>query len=182
MKNKILKVLPIVFLSVSFCSCSSSFMKKNQEIKPTKIPSVIVSEPVVTTQGVSNRDYYATSIDGSIGASGLSPSLEERIIYFNYDSSKVPEKFLNLVRLHASSLTSDRGISVTLEGHSDERGSREYNLALGERRAMAVRQQLILFGVPASQLTTVSYGEEKPADDGHHSRAYEFNRRVELRY
>ena len=182
MESKFLRVLPVILLSGFLFSCGSSFMKKDQEIKTATVSSVVVADPVVTTKGMGSRDYRATAINGSIGASDTKPSLEERVIYFDYDSSKIPEKSLNLVRLHASNLASDRGISVTLEGHSDERGSREYNLALGERRAMSVRQQLVLLGASASQLTTVSYGEEMPVDDGHNPAAYGVNRRVELRY
>ena len=147
-------------------------MKKDEKIKTATVPSVVVDDSVATTTGMGSRDYQATAINDTVRAPDVESSLEEKIIYFEYDSSKIPEKFLNLVRLHASNLVSDPGISVTLEGHSDERGSREYNLALGERRAMSVRQQLVLFGVSAGQLTVVSYGEERPADDGHNDAAY----------
>jgi peptidoglycan-associated lipoprotein len=182
MKYRFLRVLPVILLSVLLCSCGTSFMKKDEKIKTATVPSVVVDDSVATTTGMGSRDYQATAINDTVRAPDVESSLEEKIIYFEYDSSKIPEKFLNLVRLHASNLVSDPGISVTLEGHSDERGSREYNLALGERRAMSVRQQLVLFGVSAGQLTVVSYGEERPADDGHNDAAYGINRRVELRY
>ena len=83
---------------------------------------------------------------------------------------------------HANYLRENPTATITLEGHGDERGSREYNIGLGERRAQAVRQIMELSGVGANQLTTVSYGEEKPAVDGHDESAWSQNRRVELVY
>jgi peptidoglycan-associated lipoprotein len=79
-------------------------------------------------------------------------------------------------------LSAKPDLSVRLEGHADERGSREYNIGLGERRAQAVRQVLMLQGVPATQITTVSYGEERPAVAGSSEEAWERNRRVEIVY
>ncbi len=95
-------------------------MKKDEKIKTATVSSVVVADPVVTTKGMGSRDYQATAINGNARASDTEASLEEKIIYFDYDSSKIPEKFLNLVRLHASNLVSEPGRSVTLEGHSDE--------------------------------------------------------------
>ena len=108
--------------------------------------------------------------------------LSERIIYFDYDSSAVQPRFDEIIQAHAGFLQANPGMMVTLEGHADERGSREYNLALGERRAQALKQQLVLLGAMSERLRTVSYGEERPADPGHDERAWEMNRRVELVY
>jgi len=108
--------------------------------------------------------------------------LSERIIYFDYDSSAVQPRFDEIIQAHAGFLQANPRVMVTLEGHADERGSREYNLALGERRAQALKQQLVVLGAMSEQLRTVSYGEERPADPGHDERAWERNRRVELIY
>ena len=108
--------------------------------------------------------------------------LAVRVIYFDYDSSNIREDFQETVAAHAAYLTANPTTSVTLEGHADERGSREYNLALGERRALAVRRQLVLLGASAGQIRTVSYGEERPVVDGHDEESYALNRRVELVY
>ncbi len=108
--------------------------------------------------------------------------LSVRIIYFDYDSSAVIAQFDEIVRAHAGFLQANPGVGVTLEGHADERGSREYNLALGERRALAVKQQLVVLGASPGQINTVSYGEERPADPGHDEQSWGLNRRVELVY
>ena len=79
-------------------------------------------------------------------------------------------------------LSQNRGTTVTLEGHADERGSREYNLALGERRAQSIKQQMLLLGASAGQIRLVSYGEERPAVDGHDDYSWQQNRRVEILY
>jgi len=79
-------------------------------------------------------------------------------------------------------LASHPQVTITLEGHTDEQGSREYNLALGERRALSVRRQLVLLGATAGQVRTVSYGEERPVADGHDEQAYSLNRRAEIIY
>ena len=83
---------------------------------------------------------------------------------------------------HAHYLAANAGATVTLEGHADERGSREYNIGLGERRAVGVRQLMSLLGASGSQIRTVSYGEERPAVDGHSESIWSANRRVEIIY
>ena len=105
-----------------------------------------------------------------------------RVIYFDYDSANIRADFNDSVAAHAAYLAANPTTTVTVEGHGDERGSREYNLALGERRSLAVRKQLVLLGASAGQIKTVSYGEERPAVDGHDEAAYEKNRRAELVY
>lgn len=108
--------------------------------------------------------------------------LSVRIIYFDYDSSSVLSQFEEIIKAHAGFLQANPGLVTTLEGHADERGSREYNLALGERRALAVKQQLVVLGVAPDQVRSVSYGEERPADPGHDEQAWSLNRRVEFVY
>ena len=108
--------------------------------------------------------------------------LSQRVIYFAFDSSEVAEQDRPLVEMHAAFLAANPTVNVTLEGHTDERGSREYNIGLGDRRAQAVRKMLEFQGVSPTQITVVSYGEEKPAVDGHDESAWSMNRRVELVY
>jgi peptidoglycan-associated lipoprotein len=123
--------------------------------------------------------------DGAMSSAALndpSSPLAVRVIYFDYDSANIRSDFADTVAAHATYLAINSDASVTLEGHADERGSREYNLALGENRALAVRRQLVLLGASASQIKTVSFGEERPALDNHAEHAYEQNRRVELVY
>ncbi len=108
--------------------------------------------------------------------------LSRTTIYFGYDSSEIAPEFRELLRAHGKYLASHPEIRITIEGHTDERGSREYNLALGERRAYAVRQLLMLQGVAPNQLEVISYGEERPVAYEHDESAWRLNRRAVLRY
>jgi len=103
-------------------------------------------------------------------------------IYFDYDKSDIKSEYASVIAAHAKYLSSSANLKVRLEGNTDERGSREYNIGLGERRAQAVRRALMLQGVSENQITTLSYGEERPATDGHDEAAYAKNRRVEISY
>jgi len=108
--------------------------------------------------------------------------LSERNIYFAFDSNDVPDKYLDLVKYHGHYLSLYPKVKVRLEGNTDERGSREYNMALGERRAQAVKQLLLMEGVAPDQITVISYGEEKPVAFGHDEKSMQLNRRVEIVY
>jgi len=110
------------------------------------------------------------------------PANVEKIVYFDYDSYIVKPEFQSLIEAHAQFLKSNNRAKLSLEGHTDERGGREYNLALGQKRADAVRQSLTLLGVSNSQVETVSFGEEKPAVQGTDEAAYSKNRRAEFFY
>ena len=137
---------------------------------------------------VSGTDPAGASGTGGAGGFQGHPlddpagSLVNRTIYFEFDSSEVPDSERGAIEAHARYLSERTGASITLEGHADERGSREYNVALGERRAAAVRQLMTLLGANASQILTVSYGEERPAAVGHDESAWGLNRRVEIIY
>ncbi|CAN5330629.1 hypothetical protein BH24PSE2_BH24PSE2_24780 [soil metagenome] len=108
--------------------------------------------------------------------------LEERIIYFDFDSDAILPEYDAAIAAHARYLSGNPDISVRLEGHTDERGSREYNIGLGERRAQAVRRSLLLQGASAAQISTVSYGEERPQVFESNERAWAENRRTEIVY
>jgi len=144
-------------------------------------------EPVETTYG---GDADGASTDGVSGdAYGGGEYLDDptagelaMVIYFEFDSSEVRAQDQDLVARHAMQLGNNPGARVRLEGHADERGSREYNIGLGERRAQAVRQMLMIQGVPSDQISTVSFGEERPVAFGSSERDYAQNRRVEFTY
>jgi peptidoglycan-associated lipoprotein len=106
----------------------------------------------------------------------------EHRVFFDFDSAQLSDQARELIRKHADYLKANTDIQVTLEGHADERGSREYNLALGERRAKSVRRILLVHGVGSDRLEVVSFGEEQPLVDGHDEEAYARNRRVKLDY
>jgi peptidoglycan-associated lipoprotein len=103
------------------------------------------------------------------------------IVYFGFDDDALTSESVDILKAHAA-LLAENGNSVVLEGHADERGTREYNMALGERRAKSVQAFLVAEGVAASQIEVVSYGEERPSVDGHDEAAWAKNRRVEIRY
>ncbi|MGA0026873.1 MAG: OmpA family protein [Steroidobacteraceae bacterium] len=117
---------------------------------------------------------------GVAGSGAGSAGGDSRIVYFEFDSSAVGSQYSELIAAEARRLTANRDLAVRLEGHTDERGSREYNIALGERRAQAVRRALLLLGVSESQVQTVSLGEERLAAEGGTEDAHSRNRRVEI--
>ena len=110
------------------------------------------------------------------------PANLARIVYFDYDSYVVKPEFQSLIEGHARFLKANNGRRVAIEGHTDERGGREYNLALGQRRSEAVRRALGLLGVPDAQVEAVSFGKEKPAVPGSDESAWSRNRRAEIVY
>lgn len=105
-----------------------------------------------------------------------------RIVYFDYDSVVIKPEFQSVIETHARHIKADSGRRVAIEGHTDERGGREYNLALGQKRAEAVRSALGLLGVADSQMEAVSFGKEKPAVQGSDEDAMARNRRAEISY
>jgi peptidoglycan-associated lipoprotein len=108
--------------------------------------------------------------------------LAKRVVYFDFDSSEIRGEGTDIIAAHAKHVATGSGLRVRLEGHTDERGSREYNIGLGERRSQAVRRALMLQGAADTQLSTVSYGEERPAAAGGDEAAWTQNRRVEIVY
>ncbi|WPL18011.1 15 kDa peptidoglycan-associated lipoprotein [Thiorhodovibrio winogradskyi] len=130
------------------------------------------------------RGARTSGIDDRRGSPLDDPSspLYQRVIYFGYDATAIDPKYADLLRAHADYLARTSDAALVLEGHTDERGTREYNLALGERRADAVRSFLVTEGVSPRKIRTLSYGEERPAEIGSSERAYSLSRRVELVY
>jgi peptidoglycan-associated lipoprotein len=127
------------------------------------------------TQGGFNEGTVPSG-SGAAGSSILQK------VYFDFDSSEIRADGRTTLKQDAGSIQSNPGWgTITVEGHCDERGSEEYNLALGERRASAVKQYLVDLGVPSSRLRTVSFGEAKPAVVGHDESAWRYNRRVEFK-
>jgi peptidoglycan-associated lipoprotein len=108
--------------------------------------------------------------------------LQRTVIYFDFDTARIKPEFSEVLAAHARYVGADQKRSIRLEGHADERGSREYNIGLGERRSQAVRQVLMLQGAGTVQITTVSYGEERSAVSGSDEEAWAMNRRVEIIY
>jgi peptidoglycan-associated lipoprotein len=120
--------------------------------------------------------------NGGRGAGDATGPLARKVIYFDFDKSEIKSEYADIVKLSAQTLTARATLKVKLEGNTDERGTREYNIGLGERRAQAVRRALMLQGVAETQITTVSFGAERPAAEGDDESAWSQNRRVELVY
>ncbi len=118
----------------------------------------------------------------SVPAPGPDHPPAKRIVYFDFDSSLIRAEFDPLIEANAAYLRAHPGVKVTLQGNTDERGSREYNLALGQRRADSVLQAMKLLGVPAGRMEAVSFGEEKPVALGHDEAAWKLNRRTVIAY
>jgi peptidoglycan-associated lipoprotein len=108
--------------------------------------------------------------------------LYEKVVYFDFDTAEIRSEYVDTLRAHAEYLVNTPDARLVIEGHCDERGSREYNIALGERRSESVKRFLEAEGVSPVQLETVSYGEERPVDLGHSEAAWAKNRRAELVY
>ncbi len=121
-----------------------------------------------------------TSIDLDKSAQGVNGPLAERTVYFEYDSFAIKPEFQSVIEKQASLLKANKARKVAIEGHTDERGGREYNLALGQKRSEAVRRALSLLGVSDSQMEAVSFGEEKPAQQGSDEASMAKNRRAEI--
>jgi len=118
----------------------------------------------------------------SADSAAAGPAGVARVIYFDYDSFSIRPEFQSAVDAHSRFLTSNKARKIAIEGHTDERGGREYNLALGQKRAEAVRRSMTLLGVAESQIEAVSLGEEKPAQTGSTEESYARNRRAEVNY
>ena len=140
-----------------------------------------------TSGGVTGQPGSGTA--GSTGAGSTGNALRDpnnilsrRSVYFDYDSTTVKDDYRGLIEAHARWLQSHRDARITIQGNTDERGSREYNIALGQRRADAVRQMMRVLGAQDQQIETVSFGKEKPRNQGHDEPAWAENRRDDILY
>ena len=133
----------------------------------------------VATVDLAKTSPVAAKPSDAAGAGAAAPG--QRVVLFDYDSFVIKDEFKAAVDGHAKALAGNRGRRMVVEGHTDERGGREYNLALGQKRADAVVKAMELLGVPANQLEAVSFGKERPAATGQDESAWARNRRAELK-
>ena len=167
MNNKILlTVLGIAALSLTACGGAET-------TKPGVEDKSVDAAGTGTGAGLNGK---------ALDAKGKADLLAKRRVYFAFDSSAVDEENRAIVEAHAAYLAANKNVKVVLEGHADERGSREYNLALGERRAQAVERMVKVLGLTPDRIKNVSYGEEKPVAMDHNEAAWALNRRVEIIY
>lgn len=161
--NKVFKGLMLALPLVAVAACSSN---KNEDQTDTNNVPVVEQGP--TAEELARQQ--------------LEQLKQQNIVYFGFDKYDISSDYANLLDAHAAFLRSNPSVRITVEGHADERGTPEYNIALGERRANAVKMYLQGKGVSADQLSIVSYGKEKPAVLGHDEAAYAKNRRAVLDY
>ncbi len=146
-----------------------------------------VESSAETEQQATNTEVVTNELPEQKSAEELAREADiekrkQRTIYFDFDKSEIKPEFRELLQAHGEFLAKHPEINVVLEGHADERGTPEYNIALGERRAKAVADIFRTLGVSDSQMQIVSYGEERPVDPRHNEEAWAKNRRVEIRY
>ncbi len=167
----------LVLAGLITAGCSSQGQQEEPPIsdEPAPVPTA-PQEPVQPVDEGPELDDDGVPVNPNNG-NPLS-----RTFYFEFDRASISPTDLAVLEMHARFLSGNRNRGILLEGHCDERGTREYNLALGERRSDAVRTFLESSGVNSSQIETVSYGEEKPVDAGHSESAWSRNRRAELIY
>ncbi len=177
--RKGLKALLLLVVSVSFlgaCAGTTDTTKDDSMVSGSGSDSSSSSGSATTSATGSGSAWSGHALDDPDSL------LANRTVYFDFDDSVILDGDRPILEAHAQYLSQNPGAAVTLEGHTDERGTREYNLALGEQRAISVRQYMSLLGASGQQLRTVSYGEERPASMGHNEEAWAQNRRVEIIY
>ena len=176
---KFTHAIALTVLAISLAACTT----------PRKVPAETGAQAPATTSGSGATTSGLGSDTGAGPSAGGHQSAQQQAlaalnakntVYFAFDSSEIQSGDVAIVAAHASFLVKYPAAKIRLEGHTDERGTREYNIGLGERRAQAVRKALMLQGVADGQITTVSYGEERPAAEGHDEAAHAQNRRVVL--
>ncbi len=178
MSIRLVLVLSLVGLLVG---CAKDEIKEEEPVVVEDLSSSAVDSDAED----SSAQAYGADDSSTSGFNQLDDpqsALSVRIIYFEYNSSEIQSEYRSTIEAHSAYLSQNPGTTITLEGHADERGSREYNLALGERRAQSIKQQMMLLGASSSQIRLVSYGEERPAIDGHDEGSWQQNRRVEIIY
>jgi peptidoglycan-associated lipoprotein len=174
-------------LAIGLLVCGAALLagcpKKPTVSEPASTASQVPASSATTGAGngpsTSGSPYGS---DSGANGPGVNGPLAGRVIYFDFDKAEIKPEFADLITTFAKNLVAHPNLKLRLEGNTDERGTREYNIGLGERRAQAVRRALMLQGVAESQLTTVSFGAERPAVEGDDESAWSQNRRVELVY
>ncbi|MFI4954693.1 MAG: peptidoglycan-associated lipoprotein Pal [Gammaproteobacteria bacterium] len=174
MKSSFLAKLAIGVLAITLMGCAKKSVENTEMVDEGFMPTT------TTTSGAAGLSPFFE------GTKNLSPEdqslLETRVFYFDYDDPQIRNEYFEIIRAHARNLVANPTVHIRVEGHTDGRGSREYNIALGERRAQAVMNVLLMEGANREQVSVVSYGKEKPAVPGHDESAYQYNRRAVIVY
>lgn len=178
MKRFLFSIISSLVLAATLVACGSNV--KLQDV-PVEDRSSSTSQADADAAAAAGRGVAPVQI-GATDGSVAGPANTVKVIYFDFDSSVVKPEFQGAIETHARYLTANKSRKMAIEGHTDEIGGREYNLALGQKRAEAVRRALGLLGVTDSQVEAVSFGKEKPAVPGLDEAAMAKNRRAEINY
>lgn len=178
MKRSFFSIISSLVLAATLVACGSNV--KLQDV-PVEDRSSSTSQADADAAAAASRGVAPVQI-GASDASVAGPASTAKIIYFDFDSYVVKPEFQSVLDAHAKYLTANKSRKMAIDGHTDDRGGREYNLALGQKRAEAVRRALGLLGVTDSQVEAVSFGKEKPAAAGFDEASREKNRRAEISY
>lgn len=162
-----------LFAAVAISACSST---------PEDTTTDTTDTGATTDYSTTDSQVDGGAMGGDYGAETADPTLQYRVVYFDFDKANIRSDAIAILKAHALYLSQNPGARVRIEGHADERGTREYNMALGERRAKAAASFLAANGASASQLEIISYGEERPVALGHEETSWSQNRRSELNY
>lgn len=172
------RLMSAAVVAVFLSACGSAVKLDNVPVEDRSGSATTPTGPAGGS-GVGQRAVTGVELDN---ANSQAMQASNRVIYFDYDSYAIRPEFQSLIETHAKIIKADKNKKVAIEGHTDERGGREYNLALGQRRAEAVRRALALLGVADNQVEAVSFGKEKPAVQGSTEAAMGKNRRAEISY
>lgn len=187
-KRVLVKALGLTFGAVLMTACASnSDVAEGDELKPLEAASQETAAEIeqagsdVETKGVEAQAVAGEQVDAAANAAQAA-LMEATVFYFDFDNTTIKADSKNALIAHSQYLAANSSARVVLEGHTDERGTVEYNIALGERRGLSVSRFLQANGASASQIETVSFGEERPALMGHNEESWSKNRRVEIKY
>ena len=178
------------FVVAMLAGCSSTGTQDAAPVEE-RAPADAAAATPGTTPGTTTSGVTTPGVTGSAGAgTGAAPTmhkdpksiLAKRSVYFDYDQFVIKDEYKALVEAHAKYLQANRGLRVIVQGNTDERGTREYNIALGQKRADAVKKLMMVLGVSEAQIETVSFGKEKPRKDGHDESSWAENRRGDIVY
>ncbi len=178
--NRFPQIALAALAAAVLAGCASSVpLEDNKSGAPVESRSMNGAGAGGTSAGTAQSSVASVDL-GKDDATAMSSA--QRTVFFDFDSYVVKDEYRSVVEANAKLLTGDRKKKVSVQGHTDERGGSEYNLALGQRRAEAVVKSLALLGAGSDQMEAVSFGKERPADTGHDEAAYAKNRRAEIVY
>jgi peptidoglycan-associated lipoprotein len=178
--KRIVSIALLIAAATLLAGCPKKHNVNEPPVAGTQVPDSSASSGEGASTSTNPLGGDADSRARGFGE-GTGP-LARKVIYFDFDKSEIKPEYADIVTTAAHNLSANPKLKMKLEGNTDERGTREYNIGLGERRAQAVRRALLLQGVAESQVTTVSFGAERPAAEGDDEAAWSKNRRVEVVY